>query len=259
MVPQSKYKYKGKLMLNKANIRKHIDTARPLFAKVQKLYHRLPETLCQCDTPGSCCTTMPEMTVVEALQWLDVVMTMSPEKKLAILQNFLAFYLSTPLLRSDCPFLINDGCTNYYFRTFACRAYGLWSVSVGKQRTTENRYNRRETVKAWQQMGVNLSVEKVMYEMDYCDRVVQKKTQTMDDKGLFTELQELYKMSSSLPLLQKQFEEEFHSDFSYLVSCLLFPARKVLLGKLAVIKELHEKGTNSRLQKFLSKVTVDSL
>jgi Fe-S-cluster containining protein len=165
-------------MLNKENIKDHINLARPLFARVQKLYCRLPETLCQCDTPGRCCMTMPEMTVVEALQWLDVVIRMSPDTKIEILQKLLAFYLSTPLLRPGCPFLLNHGCTNYSFRTFACRAYGLWSVNVGKKRTTENRHNKREIIKAWQQMGVNLPVEKVMYEMDYCDQVVQKKAQT---------------------------------------------------------------------------------
>jgi Fe-S-cluster containining protein len=245
-------------MLNKENLKEHINNARPLFSNLQKLYQRLPETSCQCDTPGRCCTTMPEMTVVEALQWMDVVVLMAPEEKLRILRNFLAFYLTTPLLRPFCPFLQNNGCAIYTFRTFACRAYGLWSVKTGDQRTVQNRDNRQKIVKMWQQMGVDLPEEKVVDEMDYCDRVVSKTTKKIDDLVLLAELRKIYEVSSAMSDLQEQFETDFHSDFSYLITCLLFSPKKAVLGKLAVIKELHEKGTDSRLQKFLSKVSADA-
>ncbi len=246
-------------MLNKENIYNHIRLARPLFKKLQDLYQGLPETLCQCDNPGNCCTTMPEMTMVEALQWLDILVKMPIDEKIECLQNFLAFYLTTPLQSPSCPFLMENSCSNYSFRPFACRTYGLWSKKIGRGRTIQNRNNRRETVKTWHQMGINIPEEKIISEMDYCDRVVQNNPGKADDKLLFSELEKIYKVSSAIPQLQKQFEIKFHSDFSYLVSGLQFPLRKILLGKLAVIREFHTKGTNFRLQKFLSKVTEESL
>jgi len=50
--------------------------AEPLFDQMQDLYQRLPETRCECDQPGLCCIFLPEMTVLEALQWLRVMQAM---------------------------------------------------------------------------------------------------------------------------------------------------------------------------------------
>ncbi|MFW2364851.1 MAG: YkgJ family cysteine cluster protein [Desulforhopalus sp.] len=244
-------------MLTRKTIKENVEKTRHLFPELQELYKNLPATQCRCETPGVCCTTMPEMTVVEALQWLDVLGQMEPEVKLQTLRGFLTFYLTTPLLRPACPFLENNQCRNYNHRSFACRAYGLWSVSIGNNRTIENRSNQDKILEIWKKMGVDMPPEKVGAEIDYCDRVVQTGKPVVDDETLFKQLKKVYALSSSLPELQQQFESEFHSDFSYLVASLLFSSKKVLLGKFAVVKELHEKGTDSRLQKFLSKVTVE--
>lgn len=244
-------------MLTRKNIQYYVGASRHLFPKLQECYKTLPETHCQCDTPGVCCTTMPEMTVVEALQWLDVIGGMDADTKLQTLRDFLVFYLTTPLYRPGCPFLQNSQCSNYRFRTFACRAYGVWSVDTGSRRTSLNRANQQQVLEIWQKMGVDLPPEKVGAEIDYCDRVTQTGKPEVNDDELFTQLQEVYALSSSLAELQQQFETEYHSDFSYLVASLLFSPKKVLLGKFAVVKELHEKGTDSRLQKFLAKVTVE--
>lgn len=244
-------------MLSRKNIQKHVGENRHLFPKLQEIYNSLPKTHCQCDSPGVCCTTMPEMTVVEALQWLDVIGDMDAEIKLQTLCAFLTFYLTTPFTRPGCPFLQNSQCTNYRYRTFGCRAYGLWSVEIGNRRTSQNRANQQQVLEIWQKMGVDLPPEKVGAEIDYCDSVVPLGKTAVNDENLFSQLQKVYALSSSLVELQQQFESEYHSDFSYLIASLLFRPKKVLLGKFAVVKELHGKGTDSRLQKFLSKVTVE--
>jgi len=72
-------------------------------------------------------------------------------------------------------------------------------------------------------------------------------------------LTRVYHLGGSLGDLQSRFEEEYHSDFSFLLTSLAFGMRKALLLKFAVIKEMIQKGTDTRLQESLEKVSPDAL
>jgi hypothetical protein len=72
-------------------------------------------------------------------------------------------------------------------------------------------------------------------------------------------LLEVYQLDKEQPELQRKFEDEYHSDFSFLISSLLFGHRKAILGKFAVIKEMVQQGTQDHLQTMLGKVTPDVL
>jgi hypothetical protein len=53
-----------------------------------------------------------------------------------------------------------------------------------------------------------------------------------------------------LTAFQKAFEEDYHSDFSFLLTALLLCQIKAMLSKFAIIKELAEQRTDRRLQKM---------
>ena len=56
-------------MISNREIVEAVHKARPVFDKIQNLYRQLPETTCACEEPGICCAFLPEMTLMEALQW----------------------------------------------------------------------------------------------------------------------------------------------------------------------------------------------
>jgi Fe-S-cluster containining protein len=231
-----------------------IKKAKPLYRELQLIYSNLPDTECLCERPGICCEFLPEMTCIEALQWFNIMQRMPARQKNITYQKFVEFYLTNPIRHAGCPFLTNGSCSIYEFRTFACRAYGLWSRNTGSARTRQSRQDRRALVKMWQQLGVSLPLEIVESEIDYCDKVHPLSEESLSDEHLMANLQQLYVLDQFLPELKQKFEGEYHSDFSFLITSLIFGQRKTILGKFAVIKEMVEHGTDERLQKMLGQV-----
>ena len=231
-----------------------IKKARPLFRELQLLYRDLPDTACHCEQPGICCAFLPEMTGIEALQWFDLIGDMPVRQRVATFQSFVKFYLTNPIRSDCCPFLHDGSCSIYEFRTFACRAYGIWSREFGDTRTRENRAEREALRDRWESFGVILPAEVVESEMDYCDRVRCLSDISPSDTQIMNVLHEVYRLDQSVPDLGQQFEGMYHSDFSFWVACLVFGHRKAVLGKFAVIKEITQKGTDERLQEMMGTV-----
>lgn len=231
-----------------------LQTAGPLLDRLQELYRRLPETECRCETPGVCCAFIPEMTALEALGWLRLVLDLPAARHLETVRRFVAFYLTNPMRHSGCPLLGEGYCSAYEQRTFACRAYGLWSLKTGRQRTAESREGKRTLLEAWKRYGVELPPERVVGEMDYCDRVRCRSRKPLRDEGLMSVLESVYRLSCRLDGLQQRFETQYHSDFSFLITALALGPKKAVLGKFAVIKELVRSGGEERLEKLLARV-----
>lgn len=236
-----------------------VDAAGPRLRKLQTLYGKLPETECRCDVPGICCVFIPEMTALEALGWLGLIIEMPGKQRADAVRRFVAFYLTNPVRHAGCPLLMDGRCTAYAQRTFACRAYGLWSQRIGRQRTADNRKNKQALLKAWEKFGVPLPVDQVVHEMDYCDRVRSRSMKPFADDQIMTCLESVYKLSCRQDNLQGRFESEYHSDFSFLVAALVLGQKKAVLGKFAVIKEMVRSGSENRLAKMLQKVETSPL
>ncbi len=231
-----------------------IKKAKPLYRELQAIYRNLPDTECRCERPGICCAFLPEMTCIEALQWLDIIQQMPARQRISTFQRFVEFYLTNPIRSSSCPFLADGSCSIYDFRTYACRAYGMWSCRFGDTRTRENCQDREALVQRWQQFGVSLPAEMVESEIEYCDNVRCLSEKPLSDAQLMDFLQNVYRLDQALPEARQKFEEDYHSDFSFWVACLVFGQRKAILGKFAVIKEIVQQGTDKRLQAMLEKV-----
>ena len=236
-----------------------INEVKPLFVELQKLYDSLPETLCQCEQPGVCCAFLPQMTWLEALQWVDLIQQMPADARAKMLRTFLEFYLTNPLRSNGCPFLENGACGIYELRPFACRAYGLWSPEYGTARTQESRQDRNALRQMWQNFGLELPPQTVESEIDYCDQVRCATAKSISDSQLMDILQQIYELDQALAELQTQFEAEYYSDFSFLMATLALGYRKAVLGKFAVIKEMVQQGTEERLGQMLGKATAEIL
>jgi hypothetical protein len=72
-------------------------------------------------------------------------------------------------------------------------------------------------------------------------------------------LQEIYLLDNELADMQTKFENEYYSDFSFLVASLALSTKKAVLGKFAVIKELSRSGTDQRLKNLLSQIKPDGI
>ncbi len=246
-------------MISNREIVEAVHKARPIFEKIQRLYRQLPETTCACEKPGTCCAFLPEMTLMEALQWFRVLQQMPVAEREVLIRKFVEFYLTNPIRRLGCPFLSKGHCGIYEFRSFACRAYGLWSKSMGQERTQQSREGIVKLVKMWQNYGIDMAPEAIVDEMDYCEQVGCKSDMKISDNRLMAILEEIYLLDTELSDLQTKFENEYFSDFSFLIVSLVLGTKKAILGKMAVIKELSGSGTEKRLKNLLSQIKPEKL
>lgn len=246
-------------MISNKEIQEVAHKAQPVFEKIQSLYQQLPETTCACEEPGTCCAFLPEITLMEALQWFRVMQQMPDAERVALIRKFVEFYLTNPIRHIGCPFLSEGHCGIYEFRAFACRAYGLWSKTMGRERTQQSREGKMKLVKMWQRQGIQIAPEAIATEMDYCDQVGCKSDMIISYNRLMTILQEIYLLNNELAALQTKFEDEYHSDFSFLVASLALSTKKAVLGKFSVINELSRSGTDKRLENLLSQIKPDNI
>ncbi len=248
-----------RIMITISELDTAIKRAGPLFESLQRHYQRLPQTGCQCEQPGVCCAFLPEMTALEALQWIGLIQEMPADARKKRVQKFLGFYLTNPVRSNGCPFLENGVCSIYELRPFACRAYGLWSPEYGEARTQESRQDRKALRQMWQNFGLELPPQAVEFEIDYCDQVRCATEPSVSDGQLMDILQEVYGLDQALVELQTKFETEYHSDFSFMIASLVLGYRKAVLGKFAVIKEMVQKGTEARLEQMLEGAAAEVL
>ena len=130
---------------------------------------------------------------------------------------------------------------------------------MGRTRTQDSRDAKKALRQVWKQFGVELPVDSVEFEIDYCNEVGIQSGDPVKDAQIMDLLEQVYNLGGPLGDLQTRFEEEYHSDFSLLLASLVLGMRKALLEKFVVIKEIVQKGTDTRLQEVLKKVSPDVL
>ena len=242
-------------MIDLTDVQNALQKAYPLFDELHRLYDLLPATACECDRPGKCCVFMPEMTFVEALNWIRIVFEAPAAERRQLLRRFIAFYMTSPVAASGCPFLDDTGgCANYPYRSFACRAYGQWSLKMGRQRTADHRNQRAAFLKAWKRFDVDIAPELLTAEIDYCQKVDIRSETALDDGALLDLIRKIHALDRPLDRLRQSFEAEYHSDTAFLITALQLGYKKAVLGKFAVIKEWVQQGSRNRQDRFLEKI-----
>jgi Fe-S-cluster containining protein len=237
-----------------ADLKMALDIADPSFDELEAGYRLLPETACGCETPGACCTFSPEITFTEALHWMQLIQHLPLQQRADQIRTFLDYYFTSPVRHKGCPFLSAGRCGVYAQRPFACRAYGLWSLEMGRSRTQRNRQSRNELIGQWKRYGVGLPVETVQFEMDYCSEVRCHSTGAVTDEGLMEILMKIYELDRKFDPLSLDFENRYHSDFSFFLASVLLGDRKAILGKFAVVKDIVREQPRGRLESILDQV-----
>jgi len=234
-----------------------LDRAAPLFTELDRCYQRLPATRCHCDTPGLCCTLIPETTFVEALRWLAAIRDST--KPLDLVRGFASHFLTNPVVHGGCPFLDAGGCGIYPQRSFACRAYGMWSRQAGMGRTQQSRQAKKQLAAQWLRLGVQLPEQAIAWEPDYCDKVAIVDAKRPKDGDLLAILKRVYALDDRLGDLKNGYEQACHSDFSFLIASLIWGQRKAMLAKMTVIRELAVSSSQTKLQGILQQITPEKI
>jgi Fe-S-cluster containining protein len=240
--------------MNPADLKMALDIADPSFVELEAYYRLLPDTACDCKTPGKCCTFSPEITFTEALQWLHLIQRLPLQQQADRIRRFLEYYFSSPVRHKGCSFLEAGRCGVYPHRPFACRAYGLWSLETGRTRTRRNRQSRTELICQWKRFGVDLPAETVQFEMNYCSEVRCCASAAPGDEKLMEVLSKIYELDRRFDPLSLDFENRYHSDFSFLLASMLLGDRKAVLGKFAVVKDILREQPRGRLESLLDQV-----
>jgi Fe-S-cluster containining protein len=237
-----------------AELKTALAAAGPSFAVLEAYYRLLPDTACDCITPGKCCIFSPEMTFIEALQLMHLIQRLPMPQRADQIRKFLEYYFSSPVRHKGCSFLEAERCGVYAHRPFACRAYGLWSLETGRTRTRRNRQSRNELIGQWKRFGVDLPAETVRFEMDYCSDVRSHGPNAPTDEELLEVLSKIYELDRKFDPLSLDFENRYNSDFSFLLASMLLGDRKAILGKFAVVKDIVRRQPRGRLESLLNQV-----
>ena len=246
-------------MIPPAELARALSAAAPRFETLESLYRRLPDTRCECDTPGRCCVFLPEMTLVEALAWIRHISEFDAPRRIELIRRFAAYFLTNPVRFPGCPFRQEGRCGVYPRRSFACRAYGIWRREAGAERTRRSRADKRRLKGMWRRHGIELPEDPAAREIDYCGNVRVIGRRPAGDRQLMAVLEEIYNLDNGFGALRACFEGGCHSDFSFFITALVLGQRQAVLGKFAVIKELVQQDGETRLQKLLRRVDARAL
>jgi Fe-S-cluster containining protein len=93
--------------------------------ELQETYSLLPATRCRRST--HCCSMLPEMTLLEALAAVQLLIAQNSPVRQHLINNIVSYFFINPAILSSCPFLAGLDCLIYDNRFFGCRSYGLWS------------------------------------------------------------------------------------------------------------------------------------
>lgn len=212
-------------------------------------YKRLPATRCRRKT--HCCSMLPEMTFVETLAIFRRVVAMESVERLAFLMKISRYFFLNAAQITACPFLDDQTCRVYQDRFFGCRAYGLWSSAHYHKIATGSQTTKRYFQKQWLQLGVRLPRAVVNFQMPYCLDVQTVEGVDLNDAALVHIADALESVSRQFSEAHQVFQQNYFSDFSFLVAALLFGHRRAVQIKFDVVKEFLDTGNAKKLDRIL--------
>ena len=225
---------------------------RIIFEGLEELYVQLPETRCERKT--MCCSLMPEMSLLEALYAIRNLCVMQPEKRLSLYKKVVKYFMLNPVEIIKCPFLEGDVCLIYQNRFFGCRSYGLWSKGYYTSISEQSRHVKRHIRAMWEKMDVRLPEEIIDFQVPYCTSVTPVVLKTIDDDKILSVAESLGSLSRRLSPWHDLFRQGYFSDLSFLMAALIFGVRESVSLKFAIVNDVVNKGTPSRLDEAINSV-----
>ena len=224
-----------------------------LRRELRMVFDRLPATRCLRQT--RCCSLLPEMTFLEALQVISELTLWRPSERKNLLTRMARTFFCNAAEIIPCPFLQGSDCHIYPNRFFACRAYGLWSENYYQELAERNRLSKRFLQQQWENLGLSLPEEVLSFQVSYCFRVKTEPPAPITDEELSASSDKIEHLSGNLDFFDREFRETYFSDLSFFLTGLQFGLREAVRLKFFIVRDIIQKGDRSRLEHTLNRVT----
>jgi hypothetical protein len=230
-----------------------VQTSVFLRRKLKTVYDLLPATKCR--RQALCCSLLPEMSFLEALQVISVLESWPPAERLKMIRKIARYFLGNALEISSCPFLHGQDCLIYPDRFFGCRAYGLWSGDYYQSLAEQNRQGKRVLQQQWEKMGISLPEEVLSWEIPYCVRVETDPPVMITDKRLSGFSDRIENLTGELSPWDREFMEKYFSDLSFFLTGLQFGPQEAVRLKYFITRDIIQKADWTLMDQALSRVT----
>jgi len=223
---------------------------------LKETYAQLPSTRCRRRT--HCCSLLPEVSLVEALTAVQLLVDMVPGQRHQLSRRMIHYFFLNPVEICLCPFLEGQECLIYQDRFFGCRAYGLWSKSYYQQQAEHSRQAKGLSQEQWQRLGVSLPQAVVDFHLPYCPYVEVEGEVPVDDKHLLHALDTIEAISGQLAPWHDSFRQRYFSDLSFLLVSNVLGSQEAIQLKFEIVRDFLSNGKKERLAKIVEDI-VDKL
>jgi Fe-S-cluster containining protein len=220
--------------------------------ELRKLYSQLPETRCRRRT--QCCSLLPEMTLLEALEALEQLRKFPPARRRELAGKIIRYFFINPAEIPGCPFLEERECLIYPSRFFGCRAYGLWSKDHYRQTALQARLLKKNVVQQWEKLGVVLPEKVTGHQPAYCDDVETLGPEKMSDADLLQAADQVEAWSQKLNPRHLHFQEGYFRDLSFLTAGLFVGLSEAVRLKFTLVRDLLQSGNRASLEQVIDRV-----
>jgi Fe-S-cluster containining protein len=212
---------------------------------IKDVYGQLPATRCRRRT--ECCSLLPEISLLEALKVIELLVDMAPGKRHQLSKGLIRYFFLNPVEILSCPFLDGQDCLIYADRFFGCRAYGLWSQQYYSEQATRSQQTKQLSLKQWRGLGITLPQEVVDFHLPYCGYVELEGNNFVDDEMIMDASDEIEGLSVQLSPWHHTFRQGYFSDLSFLFASLAFTTQTAIQLKLEIVREALVKGNKDIL------------
>jgi Fe-S-cluster containining protein len=220
--------------------------------ELKNIYSQLPDTSCRRRT--FCCSLLPEMTLLEALEALDQLRRFPPALRRELAQKIVRYFFINPVEISGCPFLEDRDCLIYPSRFFGCRAYGLWSKGHYQQSAHQARLIKKNVVQLWRNLGVPLPEKVTGHQLAYCAAVETIGQRKMSDEALLRAADRVEGWSQELNPWHLHFQEGYFRDLSFLTAGLFVGLSQAVQLKYTLVRDLVQSRNQTPLEQVIARV-----
>lgn len=219
---------------------------------LKETYAQLPSTRCRRRT--HCCSLLPEMSLVEALTAIQLLVDMVPKQRHQLRRRMIHYFFLNPLEICMCPFLEGQGCLVYQDRFLGCRTYGLWSRKYYQKQAKLSQQAKLLGQQQWQRLGVALPQEVVDFHLDYCPHVEAEGDVSVNDELLVQTSDVIDSISAQLVPWHDQFRQEYFSDLSFLLASISLGLQQAIQLKFEIVRDILSTGNREKVEHTVDKL-----
>jgi Fe-S-cluster containining protein len=229
-----------------------LENTQVLRKELGEAYDTLPSTMCKRKT--ECCSLMPEITILEALDAIQNLIAMPNNMRLLMYKKIVRYFMTNPVEVTKCPFLEGEECLIYRNRFFGCRAYGLWSKEYYENLSERSRHMKIHIREAWEKMDVHLPKEIIEFQVPYCTDVMPTGKTAIHDDLILSVAETVENLSRQCARWHYIFKETYFSDLSFFLTSLFFGFNDAILLKFNVVSDILKNENRESLDDILDKI-----